>query len=50
MSDSGVPVEEIACLAGHANSRTTETVYRHQLKPIMATAAEAMDKLLVGVG
>ncbi len=50
MSDSGVPVEEIARLAGHANSRTTETVYRHQLKPIMATGAEAMDKLLAGMG
>jgi len=50
MSDSGVPVEEIARLAGHANSRTTETVYRHQLKPVMATGAEAMDKPLAGVG
>lgn len=46
MSDSGVPVEEIARLAGHVNSRTTETVYRHQLKPIMTTGAEAMDRLL----
>jgi len=26
-----VPVEEIARRAGHANSRTTELVYRHQL-------------------
>lgn len=48
MSDSGVPVEEIARLAGHANSRTTETVYRHQLKPIITAGAEAMDKLLAG--
>jgi integrase len=46
MSDSGVPVEEIARLAGHANSRTTETVYRHQLKPIMTAGGETMDKLL----
>jgi hypothetical protein len=29
MSDSGVPVEEIARLAGHTSSRTTEIVYRH---------------------
>ncbi len=49
MSDSGVPVEEIARLAGHANSRTTELVYRHQLKPIMEKGAEAMDELFTGV-
>jgi integrase len=49
MSDSGVPVEEIARLAGHANSRTTELVYRHQLKPVMEKGAEAMDHLFTGV-
>jgi integrase len=38
MSDSGVSVEEIARLAGHANSRTTELVYRHQLRPILEKA------------
>ena len=31
MSVSGVAVEEIARLAGHASSRTTETIYRHEL-------------------
>lgn len=30
MSTSGVPVEEMARLAGHANSRTTEVVYRRE--------------------
>jgi len=45
MSDSGVPVEEIARLAGHATSRTTELVYRHQLRPIMEKGAQAMDQL-----
>ena len=50
MSDSGVPVEEIARLAGHANSRTTELVYRHQLRPVMEKGAEAMDLLFTGVG
>jgi hypothetical protein len=48
MSDSGVPVEEIARLAGRANSRTTELVYRHQLRPIMEQGAEAMDLLFNG--
>jgi integrase len=45
MPDSGVPVEEIARLAGHATSRTTELVYRHQLRPIMEKGVQAMDQL-----
>ena len=45
MSSSGVPVEEIARLAGHSNTRTTEVVYRRELRPILTTGAEAMDKL-----
>ena len=45
MSSSGVPVEEIARLAGHSSSRTTEVVYRRELRPILTTGAEAMDRL-----
>jgi integrase len=45
MSSSGVPVEEIARLAGHSSSRTTEVVYRRELRPVLTTGAEAMDKL-----
>jgi integrase len=45
MSISGVPVEEIARLAGHSNTRTTEAVYRRELRPVLTTGAEAMDKL-----
>ena len=45
MSSSGVPVEEIARLAGHASSRTTEVVYRRELRPVLTTGAEAMDRL-----
>jgi integrase len=48
MSDCGVPLEEIARLTGHSNSRTTELVYRHQLRPVMEKGAEAMDKLFIG--
>ena len=43
MSESGMPVEEIAALAGHTSSRTTETVYRHELRPVLRSGAEAMD-------
>jgi integrase len=45
MSDSGVPVEEIARLAGHANSRTTEIIYRNQLRSVMEKGAQAMDQI-----
>ena len=42
MSYQGVPVEEIARLAGHASSRTTEVVYRRELRPVITTGAEVM--------
>ena len=45
MSYQGVPVEEIARLAGHASSRTTEVVYRRELRPVITTGAEIMDQI-----
>jgi integrase len=45
MSTSGVPVEEIARLAGHSSSRTTEVVYRRELRPVLTTGAEIMDTI-----
>ena len=44
-ADAGVAVEEIARLAGHASSRTTETIYRHELRPVITTGADVMDKI-----
>jgi len=32
-------------LAGHSSSRTTEVVYRRELRPVLTTGAEAMDRL-----
>ncbi len=46
MSENGVPVEEIARLAGHDRTSTTEVVYRHELRPVIATGAEIMDRVL----
>jgi hypothetical protein len=40
-----VPVEEIARLAGHASSRTTEVIYRRELRPVITTRAEVMDQI-----
>ena len=34
---TAVPVEEIARLAEHASSQTTEVVYRRELRPVIAT-------------
>jgi integrase len=45
MSHSGVPVEEIARLAGHSSSHTTETIYRRELRPVITTGAEVMDQI-----
>jgi integrase len=45
MSTSGVPVEEIARLAGHTSTRTTEVVYRRELRPVLTTGAEIMDTI-----
>jgi integrase len=45
MSVGGVPVEEIARLAGHQQTSTTEVVYRRELRPVIATGAEIMDRL-----
>jgi integrase len=48
MSADGVPVEEIARLAGHNRTATTELVYRHELRPVITTGAEVMDRILNG--
>jgi integrase len=48
MSHQGVSIEEIARLAGHATTRTTEIVYRRELRPVITTGAEIMDELFSG--
>jgi integrase len=45
MSHHGVSIEEIARLAGHASTRTTEVVYRRELRPVITTGAEIMDEV-----
>jgi integrase len=45
LSDSGVPIEAIADLCGHAGTTVTEKVYRHQLRPVLLTGAVAMDRI-----
>lgn len=46
LSDSGVPIEEIARLVGHAGgSAVTETVYRKQIRPVLLGGAAHMDRI-----
>ncbi len=48
LSASGVPIEQIADAVGHSSTWTTENVYRHQLRPVLRTAATALGPLFVG--
>ncbi|WP_242900661.1 tyrosine-type recombinase/integrase [Actinomadura terrae] len=48
MSDHGVPIEKISDLVGHANTTITETVYRHQLRPVIRDGAEHMNDIFSG--
>jgi integrase len=45
LSANGVPVENIALLAGHERSATTEAVYRHEIRPALTQGAEVMDEI-----
>jgi len=40
-----MPLEDIAHLVGHANTRVTELVYRKELRPVLTRGAVAMDVL-----
>ncbi|MER7278852.1 site-specific integrase [Dactylosporangium sp. NPDC000244] len=39
----GLTLEQIADLVGHAGTRVTEAVYRHQLRPVLLSGAEIMN-------
>ena len=45
MSDQGMATEEIARLVGHRSTRTTETVYRHELRPVIRSGTAIMNKI-----
>lgn len=45
LSDNDVVVEKIALLVGHDRTATTESVYRHQIRPALTHGAEVMDKI-----
>jgi integrase len=45
LSDTGIPLEEISRLVGHKSTVVTELVYRKQIRPVMQSGAEAMDRI-----
>ena len=45
LSDGAVSIEQIAGLCGHSGTTVTESVYRHQLRPVLLAGAVAMDKI-----
>jgi integrase len=48
LSSAGIAIEDIAHLVGHANTRTTEKVYRKELRPVLRRGAKAMDDIFKG--
>jgi integrase len=48
LSDSGMGLEHISRLVGHNGTIVTETVYRHQIRPMMQEGATAMDRIFPG--
>lgn len=44
-AQSGMDRYSLASLMGHSSPNVTETVYRHQIRPVITTGAEAMDKI-----
>ena len=45
-----MPVEMILQLVGHRGTSVTETVYRHQVRPVIQTGATVMDELFEQAG
>lgn len=45
LSDSGMSLEQIADLCGHSGTTVTESVYRHQLRPVLLGGAVAVDRI-----
>src|SRR5262245_58207981 len=45
LSDNGLPIDEIARLAGHSSFALTELVYRQQIRPVVQSGAVIMDRI-----
>ena len=45
LSGNGMGIEEISRLMGHSSTLATQTVYRHELRPVVTSGAEMMDRI-----
>jgi len=43
LSDGGLSIEQISRLVGNSSKVVTETIYRHQLNPVVEAGTTAMD-------
>jgi integrase len=50
LSASGVRIEDISRLVGHSSTTVTETVYRHEILPVMQETATVMDLIFPATG
>jgi integrase len=48
LSSTGVRIEDISRLVGHASTNVTEKVYRHELRPVLTEGATKMDEIFPG--
>jgi hypothetical protein len=48
LSAAGVRLEDVADVVGHATTRMTHEVYRHQVAPTIASGKDAMELLFGG--
>ena len=46
LSDNGMAIEEISRLVGHSSTLVTQTVYRHELRPVVTSGAETLSAKL----
>lgn len=46
LSSAGMPIEDISHLVGHSSTRTTEKVYRKELRPVLTRGARAIEAIL----
>jgi integrase len=45
LSDNGMAIEEISRLVGHSSTWVSQTVYRHELRPLVTSGVELMDRI-----
>jgi hypothetical protein len=49
-AESGVDVDEITRLTSHFSCRTTETIYRRELRTLITAGTGAMDRICIQPG